>query len=129
MFLQKDSLTKSEELEQILKDIEQIGDIQASTIVSKNGLMMVSNCIESVDANTIGAMVAMLIRSATHVVKELEKEDLEYLLIHTRSGEILVMNVCSNAILCVMTNKYEKAGLTLVEMKKAGKKIKNILGE
>ncbi|MDF1556776.1 MAG: roadblock/LC7 domain-containing protein [ANME-2 cluster archaeon] len=129
MFSQKDSLTKSEELEQILKDIEQIGDIQASIIVSKNGLMMVSNCTDSVDANIIGAMVAMLIRSATNVIKELEKEDLEYLLLHTKSGEILVMNVCSNAILCVMTDKHKNSGLTVVEMKKAGEKIKNILGE
>jgi hypothetical protein len=121
-------LTKSDELKSVLEDIELIGDIQASSIVSKDGLMMVSDCTGNVDANLIGAMVAMLIRSAGHVVEELQKGGVEYLLLHTESGDILIMNVCSGAILCVVTDKYENLGLTIVGMKKASDKIKNILG-
>jgi len=123
------NLTISEELEKVLKDIELIGDIQASSIVSKDGLMMVSDCTGNVDANLIGAMVAMLIRSASHVVEELKKGGVEYLLLHTELGDILMMNVSSSAILCVITEKYENVGLTIVGMKKASEKIKNILGE
>lgn len=80
------NLTKSEQLENILKDIELIGGIQASSIVSKDGLMMVSDCTGNVDAKLIGAMVAMLIRSANHVVEELKKGGVEYLLLHTELG-------------------------------------------
>jgi hypothetical protein len=123
------SLTITEKLENVLKDIEHIGDIQASAIVSKDGLMMVSNCTGNVDANLIGAMVAMLIRSARHVVKELQKGSVEYILLHTDLGEILIMNVSSSAILCVITDKYESVGLTIVQMKKASGNIKNILGD
>ena len=122
-------LTISEELEKVLKDIEIIGGIQASAIVSKDGLMMVSDCAGNVDASLIGAMVAMLIRSASHVVEELKKGSVEYLLLHTELGDILMMNVCSSAILCVITDEYENVGLTIVGMKKASEKIKNILGE
>ena len=95
--------TNSEELEKVLKDIALIGDIQASSIVSKDGLMMVSDCTGNVDANLIGAMVAMLIRSASHVVEELNKGGVEYFLLHTELGDILMMNVISSAILCVIT--------------------------
>ncbi len=123
------SLTKSEQLTNILKEIELIGGIQASSIVSKDGLMMVSDCTGNVDAKLIGAMVAMLIRSANHVVEELKKGGVEYLLLHTELGDILIMNVCSSAILCVITDKYENVGLTIVGMKKASVDIKNILGE
>ncbi len=123
------SLTKSEQLTNILKEIELIGGIQASSIVSKDGLMMVSDCTGNVDAKLIGAMVAMLIRSANHVVEELKKGGVEYLLLHTELGDILIMNVCSSAILCVITDKYENVGLTIVGMKKASVNIKNILGE
>jgi len=123
------SLTKSEQLTNILKDIELIGGILASSIVSKDGLMMVSDCTGNVDAKLIGAMVAMLIRSANHVVEELQKGGVEYLLLHTELGDILIMNVCTSAILCVITDKYENVGLTIVGMKKASVNIKNILGE
>ena len=112
-------LTKSDELKSVLKDIELIGDIQASSIVSKDGLMMVSDCANCVDANLIGAMVAMLIGSASHVSEELKKEDIEYLLLHTKLGEVIIMKVSSSAILCVITEKYENIGLTIVQMEKA----------
>lgn len=123
------NLTKAEKLQKVLNDIEYIGDIEASLIVSKDGLMMVSNCTGNVDANLIGAMVAMLIRSASHAAGELKKEDIEYLLLHTKLGEIIIMKVSSSAILCVITEKYESIGLTIVQMEKASQNIKNILGE
>ncbi len=127
--LEEGNLTIAEKLGKVLKDIEYIGDIEASAIVSKDGLMMVSDCTGNVDANLIGAMVAMLIRSASHVVEELKKGGVEYLLLHTEFGDILMMNVSSSAILCVITEKYENIGLTIVQMEKASQNIKNILGE
>ena len=123
------NLTTTEKLQNVLKDIEYIGDIEASAIVSKDGLMMVSDCANCVDANLIGAMVAMLIGSASHVSEELKKEDIEYLLLHTKLGEVIIMKVSSSAILCVITEKYENIGLTIVQMEKASENIKNILGE
>ncbi len=123
------NLTIAEKLGKVLKDIEYIGDIEASAIVSKDGLMMVSDCGGFVDDAIIGAMVAMLIGSASHVSEELKKEDIEYLLLHTKLGEIIIMKVSSSAILCVITEKYENIGLTIVQMEKASENIKNILGE
>lgn len=126
---EKGNLTITEKLQNVLKDIEYIGDIEASAIVSKDGLMMVSDCASCVDANLIGAMVAMLIRSASHVAGELKKEDVEYIMLHTKLGEIIITKVSSSAILCVITEKNENVGLTIVQMGKASQDIRNILGE
>jgi|GEM_PF-1259076 len=122
-------VTISEMLDDLLNEIGSIGGIQASVLVSKDGLMMASNNTSSgVDDNLIGALVAMLIRSAAHVSKELRKGVLEYLLLHTESGEIIIMKAGSNAVLTLLTDSSENIGLTIIEMKKACEGVENILG-
>jgi predicted regulator of Ras-like GTPase activity (Roadblock/LC7/MglB family) len=121
-------VTISEMLDYILNEIGSIGGIQASVLVSNDGLMMASNNTSSgVDDDIIGALVAMLIRSAAHVSKELLKEGLDYLLLHTARGEILIMKAGSNAIFTLLTDSSENIGLIIIEMKKACKKVENIL--
>ena len=122
-------VTISEMLDNILYEIGSIGGIQASVLVSNDGLMMASdNTSSGVDDDIIGALVAMLIRSAAHVSKELFKGGLDYLLLHTECGEIIIMKAGSNAILTVLTDSSENIGLTIIEMKKASENVKNILG-
>lgn len=122
-------VTISEMLDTILNEIGSVGGIQASVLVSKDGLMMASNNTSSgVDDNLIGALVAMLIRSAAHVSKELRKGVLDYLLLHTEYGEIIIMKAGSNAVFTLLTDSYENIGLTIMEMKKACEKVQIILG-
>lgn len=122
-------VTIAEMLETVLNEIRFVGGIQASVLVSKEGLMMASdNTTSGVDSDIIGAMVAMLIRSAAHVSKELNKGELDYLLLHTQFGEIIIMKSGPNAILTVLTDSSENIGLTMIEMKKACKKVEKILG-
>jgi predicted regulator of Ras-like GTPase activity (Roadblock/LC7/MglB family) len=121
--------TISEMLDDLLKEIGSVGGIQASVLVSKDGLMMASNNTSSgVDDDIIGALVAMLIRSASHVSKELLKGGLDYLLLHTDCGQIIIMKAGSNAIFTLLTDSSENIGLTIIEMKKACKKVELILG-
>jgi predicted regulator of Ras-like GTPase activity (Roadblock/LC7/MglB family) len=116
-------------LDVILNEIGSVGSIQASVLVSNDGLMIASqNTSSGVDDNLIGALVAMLIRSATHVSKELLKGGLDYLLLHTECGEIIIMKAGSNAIFTLLTDSSENIGLTIIEMKKTCEKVENILG-
>lgn len=116
-------------LDVLLNEIGSVGSIQASVLVSNDGLMIASqNTSSGVDDNLIGALVAMLIRSATHVSKELLKGGLDYLLLHTECGEIIIMKAGSNAIFTLLTDSSENIGLTIIEMKKTCEKVENILG-
>lgn len=119
----------SEMLDDLLNEIGSVEGIQASVLVSNDGLMMASNNTSSgVDDEIIGALVAMLIRSAAHVSKELLKGGLNYLLLNTESGEIIIMKAGSNAIFTVLTDSSENIGLTITKMKKTCEKVENILG-
>jgi predicted regulator of Ras-like GTPase activity (Roadblock/LC7/MglB family) len=71
------NITISESLRTVLHDLGHIDGIQASALVSNEGLMMESNInTHNVDTKTYGAVIAMLTRSAIHTAKELNKPDI-----------------------------------------------------
>lgn len=121
------NITISESLQTVLHDLGYIDGIQASALVSKDGLMMESNInTHSFDTKTFGAVIAMLTRSAIHTAKELNKGDIEYLVLFTKKGQILIIKVASHAILTVLTETGTDVSLTIGEMKRASEEIKNI---
>ena len=121
-------ITISEALEGVLEDLQSIEGIQASALISKNGVMMASDISNSsIDGETIGAMVAMLTRSAVHTTKELDKGEIKYLLLVTKYGQIIISKVDPNAILTVLTDTNANIILTINEMKISCKKIRNII--
>ena len=117
-------------LEKVLSDIGSVGGIQASALVSNNGLIMVSDINSShVNAKTIGAIVAMLTRSAVHTAKELFMGDIDYLLLNTHHGKIILIKVGSNAIFTVLADTNVDVSSTIKEMKRACEDIKNIFAQ
>ncbi len=123
-------ITISEALEGVLEDLRSIEGIQASALISKNGVMMASDISNSsIDGETIGAMVAMLTRSAVHTTKELDKGEIKYLLLVTKYGQIIISKVDPNAILTVLTDTNANIILTINEMKISCKKIRNIISQ
>jgi len=123
-----ENLTISKMLSKILSDLKDIGEIQASAIFSNDGLIIASDT-ESCDlgAEIIGAMVAMIMRSAEHTARKLDKGEMEHLLLRTTEGNIFSMKAGSNAILTVLIELNGNEGLILLKMKKACEKIKKIL--
>jgi len=117
-------------LEEVMNDIVSIDAIQASVLTSNNG-QMIAHKINShnIDAGTIGAMVAMLTRSAVHTAKELNKGEVEYLLVNTQKGQIFIIKADPNSILAALTDTDANVSLIIGEMKKAREKMINIFAE
>ena len=118
-------------LEEVLSDMMSISDIQASVLVSDNGLMVAGKSnIDSVGSENFASLIAMLMRSGTHTTRELKKKELEYLLVNTKNdGQIILIKAASNAILAVLTDTNTNSVSIIAEMKEAAEKIKNILSK
>ena len=112
-------ITITEMIESVLRNIGSIDGIQASALISTNGLIMASEINTSnVDEETIGAMIAMLMRSAVHTLKELDKGEMEYILLNSTIGKIILIKTTSNAILTVLTDTNTDVNFALNKMKK-----------
>lgn len=121
------NITISESLKIVLNDLGYIDGIQASALVSNEGILMESNInTHSVDTKTFSAVIAMLTRSANHTAKELNKGEIEYLVLFTKNGQIIIKKIASYAILTVLTETGTNASLIIGEMKRASEEIQNI---
>jgi hypothetical protein len=120
--------TIKEMMEKILNDLKNVGDIEASAIVSRDGLLMASNISSNVRAETFAAMSATMLGAAETATSELKKGVPERVIIESKEGKVIAAGAGPKALLIAMMRPEAGLGLALVEMGKAAEKVKQILG-
>jgi len=94
-------------------------DIEASAIVSVDGLIMASSLPADVDEDRISAMSAAMISLGDRIASELGRGVLDQVYIKGDSGIIVLMSVGEDAVLTVMARSRAKLGLIFLDMKRA----------
>ncbi|MDF2955953.1 MAG: putative regulator of Ras-like GTPase [Candidatus Alkanophagales archaeon MCA70_species_2] len=120
-------MTLKEELENILAEIKNIGGIEASAIVSRDGLLIVGDMGSDVHAETFAAMSAAMLGAAETAVAELKKGLTERVIVESQHGRIIATGAGPRALLVVMAAPDAGLGLILVGMRKAAEKIMELL--
>ncbi len=120
--------TKKEQLTEILQELRKIGDIQGSSIISRDGLVIASDLSRDLDEETFAAMSAAMEGAAETTVSELNQGVLNQIIIDAGKGKIITISAGKVAILVVLAKPNINLGLALLEMGKVRRKIINILG-
>jgi len=120
-------MTKKEELEKTITGLRRIGDVEASAIVSRDGLLMASNIPHSVQAETFAAMSATMLGAAETAVGELKKGSVERVIAESEETKIIAMGAGPKALIVIMANPAASLGIILVEMGKASERVKELL--
>jgi predicted regulator of Ras-like GTPase activity (Roadblock/LC7/MglB family) len=94
-------------------------DIEASAVVSVDGLIMASSLPNSVDEDRISAMSAAMLSLGDRIASELERGQLNEVYIRGTNGIIILMAVGEEAVLTVMARNKAKLGLIFLEMRRA----------
>jgi predicted regulator of Ras-like GTPase activity (Roadblock/LC7/MglB family) len=94
-------------------------DIEASAVVSVDGLIMASSLPNSVDEDRISAMSAAMLSLGDRIASELERGQLNEVYIRGTNGIIILMAVGEEAVLTVMARNQAKLGLIFLEMRRA----------
>lgn len=116
------------QIETILKElITNNSDINLASVVSVEGLPIVSIIPKNVDETHISAMTATLLTLGERATVEMKEGYLNEIIVKATEGYIIVISVGINAVLVITTNKRCKLGLILFECKKACKKISKLL--
>lgn len=116
------------ELEKILKDINNIGGVEASAVASRDGLLICSNMPKKHQAETFIAMAATMVGAAETVTAELGKGIPDRIIVESRNGGIISIGAGPKALLLVTTDPNAGLGLVLSEMTKASEQVKQVLG-
>ncbi len=102
-------------------------DVEASAIVSTDGLVMASLLPGDIDEDRLGAMSAAMLSLGDRAARELGRGDLEQVLVRGRRGFILLAHAGADAVLAVLTRREAKLGMVFFDVKRAAAAIAKVL--
>jgi len=112
--------SRTESMTKILKELQKgTPDIEASAIVSVDGLIMASALPQDVEEDRVAAMSAAMLSMGERTAQELNRGKLDQVFIRGVDGYVLLMNAGEDAVLTALVTKDAKLGLVFLDMKRA----------
>ncbi|MCD6484645.1 MAG: roadblock/LC7 domain-containing protein [Candidatus Odinarchaeota archaeon] len=122
-------MDKNKELQKVLKELRNSvsGNIEASVIVDVQGLPISSDMPENINEGIIAAMTATILSVSENALKELQRGEINKVLVEGKDGSLILMNAGPNAILAVLVKQKTNLGLLFLVMRRAAENISAIL--
>jgi predicted regulator of Ras-like GTPase activity (Roadblock/LC7/MglB family) len=102
-------------------------DIEASGVISTDGLMMASQMPAELDEDRVGAMSAAMLSLGDRTAQELSRGRLEQVLIKGENGYVLMTGAGNEAVVTVMAKPKAKLGLIFLDVKRAAENISKLV--
>ncbi|HKZ71190.1 MAG TPA: roadblock/LC7 domain-containing protein, partial [Anaerolineales bacterium] len=102
-------------------------DIEASAIVSVDGLTMASALPPNVEEDRVSAMSAAMLSLGERIAVELGRKALEQVYIHGDRGHVYVFAIGEEAVLTVLCREQAKQGMVLLEMRRAAEDLSKLV--
>jgi hypothetical protein len=102
-------------------------DIEASAIVSVDGLIIASALPSETGEDRVAAMSAAMLSLGERIAFELGRGNLEQVYVKGDRGYVLLMSVGEEAVLTVLARASAKLGLVFLEMRRAVDNLKILL--
>ncbi len=119
---------RSEMLTSILSELNgSSADIEASGVVSTDGLMMAALLPQGLDEDRVGAMSAAMLSLGDRTAQELARGELQQVLVKGNHGFVLMIHAGKNAVLTVLAKPQAKLGLIFLDVKRAAEQIAQLL--
>lgn len=122
-----DTATLIEQLEAVLTELEAIGGIKLSAIISRHGLLMVSKATQESESEAFAALTATLHMSAETTTKRLSQEVPKSIVVETEENNLITYAAGPNALIVILAGNEAFLGLILTELRKAAEKVKNLV--
>ena len=94
-------------------------DIEASAIVSVDGLSIASALPQGVEEDRVSAMSAAMLSLGERIATELGRGSLEQVYIKGKNGFVILMSVGEDAVLTALAREKAKLGLIFLDMRRA----------
>ncbi len=119
---------REEMLGSILSDLNGTSpDIEASAIISTDGLVMAAMLPANMDEDRVGAMSAAILSLGDRTSQELNRGTLEQVLIKGDAGYIVMTHAGNEAVLTVLAKANARLGLIFLDVKRAATNVEKIL--
>jgi predicted regulator of Ras-like GTPase activity (Roadblock/LC7/MglB family) len=102
-------------------------DIEASAIVSVDGLSIASALPQGVEEERVSAMSAAMLSLGERIASELGRGSLEQVYIKGEKGYVVLMSIGEEAVLTALAREGAKLGLIFLDMRRATEDISKLI--
>ena len=103
-------------------------EIEASAVVSVDGLIMASALPSDVEEDRVSAMSAAMLSLGERISSELGRGGLEQVYIRGKGGYVLLTAVGQEAVLTALARENAKLGLIFLEMRRVAEHLTRVVG-
>lgn len=123
------SKSRSEEMVDTLRAMQTAApDIEASAVVSVDGLIMASALPVEVEEDRVSAMSAAMLSLGERIAGELGRGGLDQVYIRGDSGFIVLSAIGEEAVLTALAREKAKLGMVFLEMRRAAEILTKLVG-
>jgi len=120
--------SRTELMVESLQDLQAASpDVEASAVVSVDGLTMASALPSEVEEDRVAAMSAAMLSLGERISSELGRGNLDQVYIRGATGYIILMAVAQRAVLTVLASERAKLGLLFLDMRRTAKDLERHL--
>lgn len=120
--------SRTEQLTTLLKNFEgTTPDIEASAVVSVDGLMIASALPKDVEEDRVAAMSAAMLSLGERTATELARGELSEVYVKGELGYVVLMAAGEDAVLTALARKDAKLGLVFLDMKRTAEEVTNLI--
>ena len=122
------SMSRTQQLVERLRELQASSpDIEASAIVSVDGLTIASALPQGIEEDRVSAMSAAMLSLGERIATELGRGTLEQVYIKGEKGYVVLMAVGEDAVLTALARERAKLGLIFLDMRRATEDIAKLL--
>lgn len=110
-----------------LRDLQRTDGLEASAVVSVDGLIIASALPSGVEEDRVSAMSAAMLSLGERIATELGRGSLEQVYVKGVKGYVMLMAVGEEAVLTGLVHKEAKLGMIFLEMGRATQDLAKLL--
>lgn len=102
-------------------------DIEASAVVSVDGLPIATSLPREVEEDRVSAMSAAMLSLGERIASELGRGSLDEVYIKGEKGYVILQSVGAEAVLTVLAREGAKMGLVFLDMRRAAEDLAKLV--
>jgi uncharacterized protein len=116
--------SRTEEMVRHLKAMQMnTPDIEASAVVSVDGLIMASALPADVEEDRVSAMSAAMLSLGERIANELRRGQLDQVFVRGENGFVLLTSIGEEAVLTALAHSKAKLGLVFLDMRRTANEL------
>lgn len=121
-------MSRLDELNRVLRKLQSDSPgLEASALISEDGLMIASSLTAGMEESRVAGMTATLLNLGGRAAMELGRGGLQEVIVRGEQGYAVVISAGRGALLLAVTNESSRLGLVFFDMREAIRALQKVL--